>query len=180
MGANDFEGTEVLLIDGNNLLHRVAKSVDEGAQRLLIARIRATVPQTLATVMMLDGHAAAGTHRKEKVSKGFEIRHAGSITADDALLRIVHDTPVQERHEVTVVTDDRPLADRARTLGARTRRLDWLQQLLDAPRPPATKAGIGAGRPPATAFEPVDRRPWSPGRGATHKRGNPKRKAARG
>jgi rRNA-processing protein FCF1 len=174
MGAQEFEGTEVLLIDGNNLLHRVSRSVDEGAQRLLIAKIRATVPETLATVMMLDGHAAARTKRSEKVSKGFEIRHAGSITADDALMRIVFNTPMQERHEITVVTDDRPLADRARTMGAHTRRLEWLEAILDAPQP-RTSTNIGAGRRPKPGFEPPERNPWSPGRGATRKRGNPKR-----
>jgi rRNA-processing protein FCF1 len=174
MAANHFEGTEVLLIDGNNLLHRVARSVDDGAQRLLSAKIRGAVPQSLATVMMLDGHAAAGTHRKEKVSKGFEIRHAGSITADDALLRIVHDTPIQERHEVTLVTDDRPLADRARTMGARTQRIQWLEAILDAPQP-TMRSSIGAGRGPKPSFEQPERQPWTPGRGATRKRGNPRR-----
>jgi rRNA-processing protein FCF1 len=179
MAANDFEGTEVLLIDGNNLLHRVARSVDEGAQRLIIAKIRASVPATLATVMMLDGHAASGTQRSERVSKGFEIRHAGSITADDALMRIVHETPMQERHEITVVTDDRPLADRARTMGAHTRRLEWLQSILDEPQPRSSQ-NIGAGRGPKPACEPPERSPWSPGRGATRKRGNPRRGFTRG
>ncbi|MEO6350979.1 MAG: hypothetical protein ABIP53_10045 [Candidatus Limnocylindrales bacterium] len=178
MSARDFEGTEVLLIDGNNLLHRVSGSVEPGAQRLLIARIRAAVPASLATVMMLDGYAAAGTARKQQVSKGFEIRHAGSITADDALLRIIHDTPIHDRHELIIVTDDRPLADRARGMGARTQRLQWLEAILNAPQP-RPSAGIGAGRPQAS-FEPVEREPWTPGRGATRKRGNPKRGNPRG
>jgi hypothetical protein len=130
-------------------------------------------------VMMLDGHAAAGTRRQQKVSKGFEIRHAGSITADDALLRIVHDTPIQERHEITVVTDDRRLSDRARTMGARTQRLQWLESILDAPQP-RTSSNIGAGRGPKPSFDQPERNPWSPGRGATRKRGNPKRGTARG
>src|SRR5687767_13004715 len=112
MGDRDTEGIEVLLIDGNNLLHRVSGSVEPGAQRLLLARLRSAIPTTLATVLMLDGHADSGTSRTEKVGRGLEIRHSGSISADDALLRLIDKYRPSERAGITVVSDDRRLTDR--------------------------------------------------------------------
>ena len=174
MAERDFHEIDVLLIDGNNLLHRMSGSVEPGAQRLVLARLRSAIPSTVATLVMLDGHAAAGTRRREKVAAGFEILHAGSISADDALLNVIADTPFSERHATVIVTDDRALGDRARHLGARTQRLQWLERLMSAPQP-------GAPRPPAAprheATDSDEREPWTPGRGATRKRGNPKRRA---
>lgn len=179
MHGREFEGIEVLLIDGNNLLHRVSGSVEPGAQRQLLARLRGAVAPTLATVVMLDGHAAAGTSRRELIGRGLEIRHAGTISADDALLRLVADASPAERHSMTVVTDDRSLADRARHLGARTQRLAWLEALLARP---SRSTGIGSGRFPRAGGVQgerdgeEEREPWQPGRGATRKRGNPRRR----
>ena len=76
---------------------------------------------------------------------------------------------------ITLVSDDRALTDRARHLGAMTQRLDWLQNLLDHPPPAAAKAGIGARKPPRPPRAEPEREPWQPGRGATRKRGNPRR-----
>jgi hypothetical protein len=170
------DGIGLLLIDGSNLLHRVAGGADPGAQRTLVPKLRAALPPTLATVMMLDGHADSGMARRERVGKGFEIRHSGSMSADDALIRLVDDYPPSGRHEVTVVSDDRALADRARSLGARTQRLAWLEQLIETRS--THRTSIGAGKPPAQKPAPdgSERRPWQPGRGATRKTGNPKRR----
>src|SRR6186713_2623954 len=110
------DGINVLLIDGNNLLHRVAGSADPTAQRTLIPRLRNAIPSTILTVLMLDGHADAGTHRKETIGKGFDVRHSGSITADDSLIYLIRDQPHERRVHTTVVTDDITLANRARHL----------------------------------------------------------------
>jgi len=176
------EGVVVLLIDGNNLLHRVAGSVEPGAQRLLLARLRGAIPATLATVLMLDGHADSGTNRTEKVGRGLEIRHSGSISADDVILRLIDRYQPSERAGITVVSDDRRLTDRARHLGAHTQKLVWLEKVIGMPGQKG--AAIGAGKPPANVGQPSagpdatsDREPWRPGRGATRKRGNPKRRA---
>jgi len=185
MSAPTFGDMEVLLIDGNNLLHRVAGSVEPGAQRLLLARLRGAIPATLATVLMLDGHADSGTSRSERVGKGFEIRHSGSVSADDAILRLIDKYPPADRAEITVVSDDRALTDRARRLGAHTQKLAWLENVMGMPG--SVGAAIGAGKaptrqPPTSRPAPDsatehDREPWRPGRGATRKRGNPKRRA---
>lgn len=179
-----FNGVEVLLIDGNNLLHRLSGSVDPGAQRLLIARLRGVLPDKLRTIVMLDGHAASGTDRRQRVTRALELHHAGSMSADEALLNIIKDTAPNRRAGSVIVSDDRALTDKARHAGARTQRLAWLEQLLGsgAARPAAGSASIGAGKPPragsnqqSAGQQNEEREPWKPGRGATTKRGNPRR-----
>jgi len=172
------DGIHTLLIDGNNLLHRVSGGVDDGAQRLLLARLR-SLPDTFKTILMLDGHAASGTDRRQRVTRQLEIHHSGSLPADDALVNLVRDQAPGSRHATAIVTDDRSLTERVRHLGARTHRLDWLEALL-APGATkgASKAGVGIGTPNRASKAPaaeVEREPWSPGRGATKKRGNPRR-----
>jgi hypothetical protein len=177
-----FDGIDRLLVDGNNLLHRVSGSVDPGAVRLLLARLSGAVPATLPTIVMLDGHAASGTDRHQRIRRGLEIHHAGSISADDALLNLVKDISPRDRAIVTLVTDDRALMDKARHLGAHTQRLDWLQQILDG-KPAGANVSIGRKgirqpkpSPQASATEDdTEKAPWKPGRGATKKHGNPKR-----
>jgi hypothetical protein len=168
------EGIDVLLIDGNNLLHRVSGSADPGAQRTLIPRLKNTLPSSIATVFMLDGHADPGTARRERITRGFEVRHSGAISADDAIVRLVQEVDHQLRPNVTVVTDDIALRNRARQLGALTQRLDWLERLIELPA--GKGSGIGAGAAPTREERDIDDRPvWKPGRGATRKRGNPRR-----
>jgi len=172
-------GIARLLIDGNNLLHRISGGADEGAQRLLLARLVAAIPPSVDTIVMLDGHAAAGTNRRQRVRRGLDIQHAGSISADDALLYVIRDAPPGARHTLTLVTDDRALTDKARHLGAHTQRLAWLEQLLEGGSGGGTKPPASIGRkgirPPADQVEQHEREPWQAGRGATRKRGNPRR-----
>jgi hypothetical protein len=98
--------------------------------------------------VILDGHPAAGTPLREKVSSRLELRHAGG-TADDAIVAAVATLPWAGRGRTIVVTDDRALADRSRTAGALARRLDWLEALPAAAAPrPQPGASIGAGKPP--------------------------------
>lgn len=168
-------GVGRLLIDGNNLLHRTSGGIDAGAQRLLLAKLSGSIPPTVNTVLMLDGHHASGTDRRQRVRRGLEIHHSGSISADDALLNIIRDTAPAERGQLTLVSDDRALYEKARRLGAQTKRLAWLEAMLDEPSAPGRPVGAGAGRPPRQAPPDKEREPWKPGRGATAKRGNPRR-----
>ena len=180
MNRETFAAIEVLLIDGNNLLHRLAGSADPAALRGLLPRLAAIIPEDVATTVMLDGHSAPGSGRSPRVRRGFEIRHAGSRSADDALLDLVRASP----HGTTLVSDDRALRDKAQHLGAHTERLAWLEALLGHRGGGSVgSVGIGGGnprQPPAATPDrdpDPDRPPWRPGRGATRKRGNPRRQA---
>ena len=64
------DGIARLLIDGNNLLHRVSGGVHDGAIRLLLARLTNAMPPPVDTIVMFDGHAAAGTDRRQRVRRG--------------------------------------------------------------------------------------------------------------
>jgi hypothetical protein len=171
-----YAGIGRLLVDGNNLLHRTSGNVEPGSIRLLLAKLSGALPATLPTVVMLDGHAASGTDRVQRIRRGLDIQHAGSLSADDALLNIIRDTPYADRAAVVIVTDDRSLTEKARHLGARTKRLDWLEAQLERPAPQSQNVSIGRKgvRPPAAEEDP-EREPWRPGRGATKKQGNARR-----
>lgn len=178
MARGALDGIDVLLIDGNNVLHRLFGTADAAAQRTLMRRLRATIPQTVATIFMLDGYAHTSANRRERVRPGFEVRHSGAISADDGLLNLIRDAPPEQRHGMTLVSDDIALSNRVRLLGARTRRLAWLEGLIGAPQ--QAQASIGAGRRAGQSAADNsrgddERRPWQPGRGATRKRGNPRR-----
>lgn len=177
MGSNAFDGIDQLLVDGNNLLHRVSGGVDPGQVRLLLARLSGVVPEAVGATLVLDGHAAPGTDRRQRVRRGLDILHSGSLTADEAMLNLIRDASSFARAGITIVSDDRALVEKARHLGARTQRLDWLEGILSG-KPGKTQTHIGRRgiAPPAAAAETSpDRQPWKPGRGATRKRGNPRR-----
>ena len=175
---NPLHGVSRLLIDGNNLLHRTSGGVDPGAQRLLLAKLSGLIPPTIHTVVMLDGHAASGTDRRQRVRRGLEIHHAGSISADDALLYLIRDVAPSDRAHLTLVSDDRALYEKARHLGARTQRVAWLEGLLDKPTGERRPVSVGASKAPRQTPPEPERQPWKPGRGATRKRGNPRRGSA--
>jgi hypothetical protein len=94
------------------------------------------------------------------------------------------------RPRVVVVSDDAELGRRVRRRGAATVPVAWLVGRLVRPKLVAAAAGrrrppvLPAGSPasPAGPAAPTeldaavdDREPWRPGRGATKKRGNPRR-----
>ncbi len=171
------EGIDLLLIDGNNLLHRLSGAAYEGEQRLLLPRLRGALPNDLRTILMLDGYAASRAGRYEKIAAHLQVRHSGARTADDALLELVEAQAPLARAGVVVVTDDRALTERVRSAGGRTQRLDWLVALIGAAA--GRQSGIGVGRAtdvsPESETDDDDRPAWKPGRGATRKRGNPHR-----
>ncbi len=187
-----FDGVSLLIVDGNNLLHRTAGGPGPSAARVLIPRLRAVMPVGMRVSIVLDGMPDPGAPLREHIGS-VAISHAGRRSADDAIVEEVEHRMYDERPGTIVVTDDRGLADRIKRLGALHRRIDWLQEALDlsrrgsrVPGSPSAPIGRPGIRPPpshARAATPADgaptdepeRAPWSPGRGATKKRGNPRR-----
>jgi hypothetical protein len=216
---------ELLVIDGDNLLHRVRGMRDDAGLHWLLPRLRAWRPADVQILLMLDGSPGPGMGRRQLAAPGIQLQHSGRIDADTAIVELVRARGYAERMRTVVVTDDRQLSDRVRYGGVLVRRLDWLIDLLGRPNPDSAEAvksvamaqaaapvrptsarstqprptaarstprpvggsprppvGIGGGKPPRPdATTPIERdpedarEPWKPGRGATTKRGNPKR-----
>ncbi|MEA2623053.1 MAG: hypothetical protein QOH61_1963 [Chloroflexota bacterium] len=207
---------ELVLIDGDNLLHRVRGMRDEAGLRWLLPRLRAWLPQGTRALVMLDGQPDPGESLRRRVATAVEFQHSGNVDADTRLVQTLAARPYAERARTVVVTDDRALGDRVRQAGGLVRRLEWLTAGLAAavgepavvgggprgvtrrwqvgvgrgraPRSSGTASGSSSspGRKPASGGpapdpeggrEEPEHEPWKPGRGATKKRGNPKRGA---
>jgi hypothetical protein len=146
------DGIELVLIDGNNLLHRRAGSAGDAALRGLLPELRRALPANVHAQLILDGHPETGTQARQRVSPVLDIRYAGG-SADDAIVAEISGLAWASRGHTIVVTDDHALADRSKTAGALHRRLDWLTSLPPAPTNAPQKPGtaLGAGRPPRRA-----------------------------
>lgn len=198
--ADPFAATDRLLIDGSNLLHALNRGKEPAPAATLIGRLRAAVPAPIGIELVLDGPPEQGMHNT-RVAAGLIVRYGARRSADHVLLSLVEEVertraPGADRQaaldNILVVTDDRDLRSSLRARGVRTAGTAWLigrieRRRLESPatgnaRPPRAGTGIGApsarraGAPAgAPDGEDGDRPRWRPGRGATTKRGNPKR-----
>lgn len=175
-----WRGTQVLLVDGNNLLHALAGSAGEGPLRMFLARLQAVLPAGARTTVLLDGSPDPGAPMHVRVRPGLDVRHAGRHGADQVMVDEVERHPFAVRDGILAVTDDGELRARVHRLGGRTQPTRWLIERLDeAPLArdrmvPGTSIGSAPPRPARPPSDP-DARRWQPGRGATVKRGNPRR-----
>lgn len=177
---NPLDGTTQLLIDGTNVLHAIRRAPQPIAPAALIGRLRGVVPPGVSIVLVLDGAPEPGMVSR-RVASGVEVRHASHEPADELILRLVQAHP-PAADDLLVVTDDAELAMAVRRSGARTASNRWLvgrlaQQRLSSP-------SAGAPRPPRPSSRDAGDgdetgRGWGPGRGATRKRGNPRRQPKR-
>ena len=173
--------TDRLIVDGSNLLPALAGGGDRVPPAALIGRLRAAIPASVAIELVFDGPPEPGL-RGERIAAGLTVRHAGRRSADDLILGLVdHTRAVAGMSGVAgllVVTDDRELRTAIRAMGARTAGTQWLLGRLDRAR--LSAPSVGNRRPPSTPSPARDgdddRVPWKPGRGATTKRGNPRRR----
>jgi hypothetical protein len=186
------EGAAHLVVDGTNVLYALAGAPAPVPAAALIGRLRAMVPPSVGITVVLDGSPEHGLVSR-RIASGVEVRYSGRISADALIAQLLERTP-QQAAAVVVVTDDAELAATVRRAGGRTARTSWLinrlgRQRLSAPAPgrpnpggpnpghsaptaATSKAGPGA----AAGDEEEDEAPrWAPGRGATRKRGNPRR-----
>ena len=175
--------TTKLLVDGTNLLHALTRGpADRLPPAAVIGRLRAAIPGETAIILVFDGPAEAGV-RGERIAGGLTVRYSGRRTADEVILQLVDDVATWSEADgpgaaaVLVVTADRDLRAALHRRGARTAGAQWLIGRLERPR--LTAPSVGNARPPTpphVAQTPEeDTARWTPGRGATTKRGNPRR-----
>ena len=187
------EGIERLIVDGTNFIHALGQVGSPLPPVALIGRLRAIVPPSVAVTVVLDGSPEWGLVARQ-LAAGLEVRHSGRFSADELILRLVTTTPFGAgggggRGGLLVVTNDIELSESIRRAGARTVRNTWLidrlgRQRLASPSPgrptaPSPDSGSPAPDSPAEDAHPSLGR-WSPGRGATRKRGNPRRRPMHG
>ena len=187
--------TQRLLIDGTNLLYALSKSAGGAGAAppaALIGRLRGAIPAATTIELVFDGPPERGL-RNERIASGLVVRYSGGRTADEVILTIIDDVRMLDGADgsavLLVVTDDRDLRHGSRLRGARTAGSAWLLGRLGAGK--LSSPSVGNPRPargarptpsPATSSDgdptETDRPSWKPGRGATTKKGNP-RKAPR-
>ncbi len=185
---NPLAATHRLLVDGTNLLHSMSRSAGAAPPAALIGRLRAVVPATVGIELIFDGPPERGL-RGERIAAGTSVRYSGPRTADAVILALIDDVRLVDGPDGTagllVVTDDRDLRHGARLRGARTAGSAWLLGRLGAGRlsapsignPRPARAVPSASNTSQSDGDPAetDRVGWRPGRGATAKRGNPRR-----
>ncbi|MCU0482745.1 MAG: hypothetical protein MUC54_00470 [Chloroflexi bacterium] len=162
-----------LLVDGTNVLHALGRSAPL-PPAAVVGRLRAVVPAPVSLVVVLDGSPAPSARDRHLVA-GVEVRYAGRRPADALLRDLVAAGP----SGAAVVTDDGALATELRALGAVVLPTSWLAGVLDRQRLGAPAAGRPrpiSGPPPPDRDADPERPAWRPGRGATVKRGNPRRR----
>lgn len=194
--ADPLASTEWLLIDGTNLLHALSKSKVAAPRGALIGRLRGAVPVSIAIDVVFDGPAERGL-RGERIASGLRVRYSGGRTADAVLLSLVDETRATDgplgTAAILVVSDDRDLRRGLQGKGARTAGTAWLLGRLERADRTTTKSGAkgSIGQAPASAGRRAasgpdiatdpdadggDQRRWEPGRRATVKKGNPRRR----
>jgi len=197
-------GVTRLLVDGTNLLHALSRGTtgDRQPPAALIGRLRAAVPAETAIELVFDGPPEPGI-RGERIAHGVSVRYGGRFSADTVLVTLVEDVAMvagaprgggsPATDAILVVTDDRELRFALQRRGARTAGTSWLVTRMQRPRlsapsvgnprpprvPGSRPASVGQRAPGSVTgpagSDPPEREPWSPGRGATVKRGNGKR-----
>jgi hypothetical protein len=176
-------GTEHLLIDGTNLLHALSRKPGPLPPAALIGRLRGAVPASVAIELIFDGAPDRGM-RGERAAAGMTVRYGGRRSADELLRSLIDEARGMVGHvgiaAWLVVSDDHALRASLRERGARTAGTAWLigrleRRTLASPSVGNRRAPRPAGPPPHVDGRDDDRVGWKGGRGATTKRGNPKR-----
>jgi predicted RNA-binding protein with PIN domain len=130
-----------LLIDGNNLLHRLPESsrTRSGVRALVL---EATRHERMSVVVVFDGPPAAGSPEHEALGR-VAIVYSGASSADEVIIGRIPGG--RSARQWVVVTDDRALADRVRQRGAVARTLrEWSARPRPAPARARTDAKLSS------------------------------------
>lgn len=130
-----------ILIDGNNLLHRLpAAGRSRSAVRSQVLDVARR--ERMSVVVVFDGPPPPGAPAEESLGRVIVV-YAGAQPADEVIVaRIPSGTAARQW---IVVTDDRGLAERARQRGASTRTLrEWMARPRPAPTRPRTEPKLSS------------------------------------
>jgi predicted RNA-binding protein with PIN domain len=124
----------VLIVDGNNLIHRdpeqrrQASSGFEQARHRLVRRVESLADVYERIVVVFDGRGEAV--QSESPLPNVEVLFSpGHLTADSVIERMVYNAPDRER--LLVVTSDRPERDAVEAVGAASMSCASFLELLE-------------------------------------------------
>jgi hypothetical protein len=150
--GDPFAGVERVYIDGNNLLHALARGGPPGPAGAVVGRIRAAFPPSVVVDLVFDGPPAGGI--KGRLATGLRVAYSGRISADQVIddgvgAQLAADGPAGT-WGILVITDDRGLREAVGAKGARTAGATWLAGRLgrlsvDPPGPSSRGGGAAAG-----------------------------------
>jgi hypothetical protein len=165
-------GCSRVIVDGSN---QRGPSNEPLPEEELARSLRRLLPASVEVIVVFDTDPPHGASTLRTVG-GVTVVHARAGGGDDAIVRRLTDPPTLS----LVVTDDAELRGRVEEHGARAVRNDWLRERRERGRASAPSIGRRVIRPAreglAGAELDADDRPrWSPGRGATAKRGPARR-----
>jgi hypothetical protein len=172
-------GIRLVVVDATNLAHALARRPTPGdvPRSAVLGRIRAAMPADVAIELAFDGPPEPGS--TVRAASHVTVRYGGRRPADALVLERldVEAGPAgAPTDDVLVVTDDTELARAARARGAATARTGWLIARLERGR--LVAPSVGNARPSRAGVDDESHAGgagWRPGRGATAKRGNPRR-----
>ena len=154
--ADPLAGVELVLIDGNNLLHALRGRGRDGGgygggassgpggpaaapqpASAIIGRIRSAIPPSVKVELILDGSPSGITGR---LATGMSVEYSRRSTADELILnrltRQLDEGGPASTWPILAVTDDRALRDGVRTRGGRSAGTAWLLRRLDGTERP--------------------------------------------
>lgn len=111
-----------ILVDGNNLLHRLAMS-ERSRTAVRKQVLDVTRYETVSVTVVFDGPPPAGAPTRESLGR-VTVVYAGTRTADDVIVGMIPSGGAASQW--SVVTDDRGLASRVKDRGGKVRTLaEW-------------------------------------------------------
>jgi len=148
-GGDPFAGVERVYVDGNNLLHALARGGPPGPAGAVVGRIRAAFPPSVIVDLVFDGPPSGGI--KGRLATGLRVAYSGRLSADRVIdegiaAQLAADGPAGT-WGILVITDDRGLREAVAAKGARTAGTAWLTGRIG--RLAVEVPGRGAERSPA-------------------------------